>query len=135
MLIGTLIGCTTVPPRDSPWVNIEPATGDVTQPRALSDLPNLIDTGSGIQMTYEGFDELERYMVISEGNLVTARNNTIALEEMRQGYNNMVEAGQAEFELGELRLQMLAEERSARLWDKILFGTIAVLGVAIGLSN
>ena len=134
LLIGTLLGCQATPPRDNPWDDVEPAVGKITQQRPLPDLPNLVEVPNGILMSSEGFDELQKYRIVAEGNFEIATATTTALEEMSQAHNDLLRAGQAEFEIGELQRVLLVEERLARLWDKIFYGGVAILGVIIGLQ-
>ena len=130
MIVGILAGCTTLTPRENPWVDLEYKDTRVTQIRALPLLPELSECIEGmVCMSIEDLDRLEEYKIIAEGNTEIGSANTVALEQTIFGYNELVLAGDSEFQLAELYRRMLEEERSARLWDKILYGSLALLGV------
>lgn len=135
LVIGILNACSSYEVRDDPWTDLLVSEEPESRGRELPVLPELVEVDSGILMSFDGFDELERYQIVSDGNLVILKELAIALDEMNRANNDLVRAGQSEFRLSENRAIALSEERSARWWDKVLWGAVGILGIGAAIAN
>lgn len=129
-----LTGCTTLPERDNPWLSIEPARIGAQMPVPLPKRPQAIVLGDHAGFDEDGMRALAAYRVAAEANTEIAAENAQALDDMARAYNALADAGRAEFALSAINARRLAEERRARLWDKVqwlgLIGAAVIVGVA-----
>ena len=131
LLAALLVGCSTAAPRVSVWESIQPFEIESTAPLELPDFPEFLPAGDLIGITVEGGRTLQVYREASEANYEIAQAHSQQIEELRTDYNALARAGQAEFDLSELRKQTLEEERLSHYWGRITdFVLIVVLGVA-----
>lgn len=101
----------------NPWTDKERVSIDATHPIKYPELA--ADLGN-----------LESVLEAALGNFDIAEANARALEEMSRAYNAALDAGEAEFDLGQIRARQLAEERRARVWDRLsIWSILAVIGV------
>lgn len=120
-----IAGCSGYTARDNPW----PAQAiEVDAPDPLP-LPNWPGISDDLQLTPQQAEQLLHYADIAEANAQIARELSAAVEALAASHAGLVEAGSAEHELAEIRARQLEEERRARTWDKLLFGTLGLLGV------
>ena len=117
LLIVSTPGCVAVPTEPNPWSDRERVSTEAVYP---IEYPELASDLSNIESVLEA----------ALGNYDIAEANAKALEEMSRAYNSSLDAGEAEFELGQIRARQLAEERRARLWDKLsTWSIVAFLGL------
>jgi hypothetical protein len=122
ILLSCLIsGCATVEPAVNPWAEAQRAEGFATYPVPIPELES-------------DLSNLDEVLEATLANYDIAEANAQSLEDISRAYNDLLSAGDAEFQLSEFRLQMLEAERKARLWDKLsTWSILALLGVASAL--
>ena len=127
-----LVGCSTAAPRVSVWESIEPFDDTTpTVPLELPAFPEFLPAGDLIEITVSGGQTLRVYREASEANYEIASEHAGQIVELRTAYNALARAGQAEFQLSELRKQTLEEERVAHFWGRIIdWALIGILGIA-----
>jgi len=127
-----LAGCAATVPRVSMWESIEPFDNSApTVPLELPEYPDFDFAGDGASVTLEGAQTLLVYREAADANYTIALEHSQQIAELRTAYNALARAGQAEFELSELRKQTLEDERVARWWDSFIqWSMIIVLGFA-----
>jgi len=132
LVVVSLVGCAATAPRVSVWSSIEPFDGTPpTEPLELPDYPEFTDVGGLAAIDAAGGQTLQIYREAAEANTDLAWEHGEQIEDLRTAYNHLSRAGQAEFDLSELRQQTLEEERRNHFWSRIMdFILIGVLGVA-----
>ena len=134
MALLCLSGCSSFEPRDNPWADVEqiPETAP-TPAHILPEFPEFGTSADGlITITPAEGRDLLLLIEASEGNVEILENHAAQIVELRVSHNALARAGQHEYELAELRAQIIDEERRARIWDQITsWVIIAILGVAV----
>jgi len=135
LLIGLIaVGCASVPRTELPdWDLAERAvdTQEVAEPIAL---PELCAIPWGAE-NVECWSALDRYDIVSAGNIEIAIANASALRKTEEGYDALVNAGRMQQELSEIRQELLEEERKGRTLDKWYYRGIITLGlIAVGVQ-
>lgn len=126
-------GCTQTPARPNPWENLSIPAAEATRPAELPAWPAGAVEGDRLYLTAAEANQLADFGEVSHTNYRIATELAEAVDELSEGYNDLVRAGNAEHELAELRGRMVEEERRARLWDKLstwsILGLLGVLSV------
>jgi hypothetical protein len=118
-------GCSSFEPRENPWAGLEVEVA-TARPVALPAWPEI---GDDLTLTPAAASALLDFAEVADANYEVAMELSKAVKELQHGHNALVRAGAAEHELAELRGLLLREERRARLWDKLLWGGIGLVGV------
>lgn len=119
LLLLTVSGCAAYNPVPNPWAEIErvPTTASrLTSPD--------VDAPLDVHLQF-GLDAYE----LSEAHADT-------LDALSKRFNAALDAGEAEFDIGQIRERELAIERRQRIFDWPRIGlTGAAIGVLLGLSR
>ena len=129
-----LIGCAATPTPD-PWQQFEVTDEAASRPADLGAWPEPIEiTETEVTFDLDGAIALERYRVAGEGNTEIAAAHARQIDAMRDTTRHLIEAGQAQWRVAELRRTILEEERRAWLIEKFsLYAGIGLLLVGIAL--
>lgn len=137
MAAAATAGCAVTPePRTNPWLALDPPpAAPAAEPVELPAWPRVefvdVDGRELAAFDLEGFRALERIRVAAEGNTAIAGAHADQVGALHRQNAALIDAGAAEHELAEIRGQLLAEERRARLWDRLQhWAVLALLGVA-----
>lgn len=129
-----LAGCASYTPRESAWEALEPVSGgEVQEALEYPEWPEIAVEGSQAVLSEAGLRRLAEIRELAEANRELAQVHAERIQALEQAHDSLVRAGQSEYELAELRGRLLEEERRARLWDKLTYGGLALLGVILGL--
>jgi len=134
LILGTLSGCANTPVSLPSW-DIPQATEEAQQPLELPVRPQatLSETGMA-EFSQEGMLQLQRYAAASEANFAIARANAQALEAQSRAYNALIDAGELQRQVAEIRAELLELERRDHFIDVWFHRGVIVLGlVAVGL--
>jgi len=134
LLIGILTGCSSTPVSLPSW-DIPEATEEAQQPLELPVRPQATLSATGMaEFSQEGMLQLQRYVAASEANFAIARANAQALEAQSRAYNALIQAGQLQRQVAEIRQELLEIERRDHFIDVWFHRGIIVLGaVAVAL--
>lgn len=127
-----LLGCAAAAPRDSIWTAIEPFdNAPITEPLDIPLWPEFIEADGVLTLTAQGGQKLRIYREVAEVNHEIAWDHVDQIAELRIAHDALARAGQAEYEIAELRLVTLEEERRAHLWSRFSdWLAMAILAVA-----
>ena len=127
-LVGVLSGCAVQP--ENPWqdltVEVEPAT------EPLECVMPLPDGVVGQSIVYETAHALEAYRVCSEANEALAGEHVAQIQQLKIARQNLVEAGQAQRHIADMRQEMLQDERQHHFWTSIGYWVV-IVGLAVSL--
>jgi len=129
-----LSACASTPAPD-PWGDVEVPGEPATQPTALPDWPQPVGfTEDSVTFDLEGARRLETWRVIGSGNTEIAAAHADQVDDLRDAARSLVEAGQAQRTVAEMRREILEEERRAHAIEKIGYWSAMLLllvGVAV----
>ena len=135
---ASLAGCASNPPHD-PWAGISLPDGPIAKPVDCGPFPyptELLDTDAdGAIDTYRydraGANELEAWRTCSGANFTIAAEHADQLDYLRVGAAELVQMGQHQRRIADLRLEMLEDERRHNFWASIGYWVvIGALGAA-----
>jgi uncharacterized protein (DUF608 family) len=103
---------------------------------ALPAIPEPTSVGANTAtFDLEGLHGWDAYIVVAETNKQIADENAQTILAQKRAINGLVEAGKAQRQVAEIRLQMLEDERRRSLWNSITYWVvIGALGAAV-ISN
>ena len=122
-----LTACAASPPRANPWADKAITAEPAARPVALPAWSDAVPCGEALCLTPAQADALLTYSDVADANYEIAVELAGAVDELGVAYNSLVKAGTAEYELSELRGEMVEAERKGRLWDKMSYW--ALLGL------
>lgn len=84
-------------------------------------------------MTFDlsGARALEAYRVVGEGNTELAEEHAAQIDDLKTAAAALVETGQAQRRVADLRLEILQEERRHHFIEKISLYALALLGLGV----
>jgi len=128
LTVGVLTGCATT--EVNPWESIEVPREAAQQPvqPPTWPIPATFDD-EGATFTLEQLRVLDVFREISDANLAIAREHAAQIEVLQDALAALVEAGQAQRVVADMRSQMLEEERKHNAVEKVGLW-ILVLGLA-----
>ena len=127
LLAGVLSGCTTT---SNPWEGLEVDTSPATTP--LHCVMPLPDEVVGQSIIYSSAQNLEEYRVCSEANEAIATSHALQIYQLKVARKALTEAGDAQQNISEMRLQMLEDERRHNLWTSVGYWVVIIaLGVSL----
>lgn len=119
-----LVGCAT--PQINPWDSVEVPSEAIETPLPCDELPAPIaldDIGKG---------RIEAMRECAMANYDIASEHIIQIEEMREAAINLIDAGQHQRRIAEMKQEMLEDERKRNFFEKIgLYAVIIGLGLAL----
>jgi len=129
LIAGVNSGCVTTPP-ENPWddltVETDPAAtavecGRFPAPSEATDSMIIYDTA--------GVNELEAYRVCSEANQAIVDEHAQQIGELKTSREALVQAGQAQRNIAEMRQEMLEDERQHHFWQSLGYWVIIIAAV------
>jgi len=132
-IIGILSGCASQPP--NPWESIEVPTDTPAQPIELGKFPLPSQSDSrGILYDIEGTNALEVYRLKAEGNTAIAAAHAQQIESLNKAVGSLVEAGQAQRRIADMRQEILEEERRHWMFEKVGYW-FAIIGIGMAFMQ
>lgn len=128
IILALLSGCATTAP--NPWqgldVDLSPAANPI---HCVLPRPDEI---IGQSIVYESAHALEVYRVCSEANEAIVIEHAAQIGQLKIARKGLVEAGQAQRHIADMREQMLADERKHNFFQSIgLYAVIIGMGFAL----
>lgn len=124
-------GCSSNPV--NPWDSIDDPREPVQHPLQLPlwPIPETFDT-SGATFTVEQLRVLDLYKTTAEANTAIAVEHAQQVEVLQEAVVSLVDAGQAQRTIAEMRKEMLEEERRHNFFKSIgLYAIIIAMGFAL----
>lgn len=133
-IAGALIsGCAT--PVPNPWDGFDSDTSQATGPVDCGSfpLPSSFD-GEAIVYDKAGVNDLEAYRLCAEANEDLVREHAQQIGQLKVAKTALVEAGQAQRQVADLRKEILEEERRHWFWERLSYWAgFIVIGAATTL--
>jgi len=134
LIIGALLspGC-AVSPSESPWNGLSTETDAATAALDCGSFPAPI-TQTEVEIAYDqtAVNALEAYRVCSEANQANVDEHAAQIMQLKIARQGLVEAGQAQRNIAEMRAQMLEDERRHHFWSNV-GQWILILGMGAAL--
>lgn len=131
LAIGILAGCASSPPELPDW-DIPRATEVAQEPLTLPERPQAVATATGAaEFTVQGMQQLQRYVVASEANYLIAQANAEALEAQSKAFNALIDAGELQRRVAEIRAELLDIERRDHFIDNLWHRGLIALGILV----
>lgn len=89
-------------------------------------------TDDTVTFDLDGAQELDAFKTAAEANTVIAAENAAALDHTNDAVGALVEAGQAQRAIADMRAEMLADERRHNFFEKI---GLWVLVIGLGATH
>ena len=126
---ASLSGCATTPTPD-PWATVEVDESPAQQPVRLPEWPQeASSTEDEVTFDLSGARALAAYRIAGEGNTELAEEHAAQIDDLRRAAATLVETGQAQRRVADLRLEILEEERRHHFIEKISLYALALLGL------
>lgn len=131
LILLLLAGCAAAPV--NPWDTVEVPTEPAITPLDCSEWPLPVDfTDTSLAFDLDGARLLDAYRACAEANAVIASENAKALDKTNEAVRDLVDAGQAQRRIAEMRAEMLDDERKHHFWQSIGYYVVIIgLGLAI----
>lgn len=133
LIIGASLssGCATQAP-ESPWAAATTETGAATAALDCGSFPGPTrSTEAEIAYDQAGANELEQYRLCSEANQANVDEHAAQIGQLKVSRAALVDAGQAQRNIADMRAQMLEDERKHNFWTSIGYWVVIV---AMGLA-
>ncbi len=127
-LVGALSACAA--PIPNPWLGLDTDLSPATDPiHCVLPRP---DEVIGQSITYTTAHSLEAYRLCSEANEAIVTEHTLQIGQLKIARKGLVEAGQAQRHIADMREEMLRDERRHNFWQSIgLYVVIIGMGFAL----
>lgn len=133
LIIGaSLSGCATKQP-ESLWGEISVEVSPAAAALDCGPLP-FPTLATGVEIVYDeaGVNALEEYRLCSEANQANVDEHAAQLMQLKVARRALVDAGQAQRNIADMRLEMLNDERQHHFWQSIGYWAVIIgLGLAI----
>lgn len=118
LIAGALSACVT--PQPNPWDSIEVVSQPATKPLDCGGFPYPSEViGESIVYDNSGANALEAYRACSEANEDIAAEHAQQIDQLHIATKGLVEAGQAQRRIADMRQQILEEERRHWFFERI----------------
>jgi len=126
-----LASCATVPP--DPWQGLETETEAAATPLDCGSFPLPSESSTtGVVYDKAGLNDLNAYRLCSEDNEAIAGEHAKQVDQLKIARKGLVEAGQAQRHITDMKQEMLDDERRHNLWTTWgLYAVIIGLGLAL----
>ena len=126
----SLASCAT--PTPNPWVGLDVDLSPAVTPLDCGSFP-LPSEAIETHVVYDksGLNDLNAYRICSEANEAIAGEHALQIGQLKIARKGLVEAGQAQRHIADMREQMLKDERRHNFFQSI--GLYAVI-IGMGLS-
>ena len=125
LIAGVLLGCATAPAAN-PWDSVEIPSEVIETPLPCYELPEpvvLDDIGQG---------RIDAMRECAMANYDIASEHIVQIESMRDATRDLVDAGQHQRRIAEMKQEMLNDERKSNFFEKIgLYAVILGMGLAL----
>ena len=130
LIVGLSSGCVTTPP-ENPWDDLTVETDPAATSIDCGKFPAPTGaTQAEIVYDEDGVNELEAYRVCSEANAGVADEHAAQIGELKTARASLVEAGQSQRTIADMRETMLKDERSHHFWQSLGYWVIIIAAVA-----
>lgn len=124
-LAGSLLGCAATP-ADNPWDSVEIPSEAIETPLPCDELP------APVVLDEIGQGRIEAMRECAMANYDIASEHIVQIESMRDATQSLVEAGQHQRRIAEMKQEMLDDERKSNFFEKIgLYAIILGMGLAL----
>lgn len=131
LLVGVLSACATTP-APNPWDGLTVDTKPAAQPVDCGSFPLPSERiGDDIVYNNAGLNDLDDYRACSEANKAIVVEHAAQIGQLKVARKNLVEAGQAQRRIADLRAEILEDERKHMFWERLGLWAIAIAGVAL----
>lgn len=129
---GLLTACASAP-KPNPWDSITVDQSPATEPLRLPDrcLPVEV-TDTAAVFDRQGVLCLDSYYEIAEANTDIAAEQAEQVDDLKQAASDLVEAGQAQRRVADIRQEILEDERKAHFYEKIGLWGLVLLSIGAG---
>ena len=132
-LIGfaALSGCASTP--ESPWNNLTVDTDPAATPIECGSFPMPTEVvGESVIYDNAGLNVLDRYRVCAEANHDIAAEHALQIGQLKIARASLVDAGQSQRMIAEMRSEQLDDERKHNTWMSIGYWVVIIgLGSAL----
>ena len=130
IVFAVLSGCATAPV--DPWQGLTVDTKPAATPIDCGSFP-LPVRASETEIVYDkaGSNDLADYMDCSEANEAIATEHALQIGQLKIARKSLVEAGQAQRRIADMKQEMLDDERRHHFWQSL--GYWVLIGGAIAL--
>ncbi len=122
-----LSGCVSTP--DNPWDGLTVDRSAAAEPVDCGSFPMPTEV-IGESIVYEDANALEAYRKCSEANEAIAEQHAMQIDQLKTAQQHLIEAGQAQRSIADMREEMLEDERKHNF-----FQTIGYWIVIIGMGS
>ena len=133
LIIGASLsaGCAAQSPV-SPWAGATTETEHAVAALECGSFPLPVAVEQA-ELVYDqaGANELEQYRLCSEANQANVDEHAAQIQQLKVSRAALVEAGQAQRNIADMRAQMLEDERRHNFWTSIGYWVVIV---AMGLA-
>ena len=128
----SLSGCAINEPTDS-WQGLTTEIDPATSPLDCGNFP-LPDEMTGNTLVYGvgAANDLETYRVCAEANKAIAAEHVTQIAQLKIARAGLVDAGQAQQRIAQMRLEMLEDERRHNFWQNV-GQWVLIVGLAFAL--
>ncbi len=125
-----LSGCATTTP--NPWIGLDVSLEAATTPIDCGSFP-LPSESTETHVVYDksGLNALNAYRQCSEVNEAIAGEHVLQIGQLKIARKGLVEAGQAQRRISDMRQEMLKEERLSHLISTVGWAAIAIAGIVL----
>jgi len=126
-----LVSCAT--PIPNPWIGLDTDLSPAATPLDCGSFP-LPSESHKTHVVYDkaGLNDLNAYRRCSEANEAIVTEHALQIGQLKLARKGLVEAGQAQRHIADMREEMLRDERRHHLFQSIgLYAIIIGMGVAL----
>ncbi len=127
----SLASCATLVP--NPWVGLDVDLSPAATPLDCGSFPLPTEiTETHVLYDKAGLNDLNAYRLCSEDNEAIVTEHALQIGQLKIARKGLVEAGQAQRRISDMREQMLADERRHNFFQSIgLYAVIIGMGFAL----
>ena len=132
LIIGAgLSGCATSQP-ESPWAGTTVEVGPAAAALDCARFP-LPSSATDTEITYDeaGSNALEAYRICADANQANVDEHAAQIGQLKVARAALVESGQAQRNIADMRQEMLDDERRHNFWQSIGYWVLIVGAVVL----
>lgn len=131
LIVGlSLSACATV--EENPWADLTVETDPAEAALDCGSFPMpVLSDEVGITYDLAGVNDLEAYRTCSEANQGIANEHAAQIDQLKVARKALVEAGEAQRNVAEMRQEMLEEERRHHFWQSLGYWVLIIGAVAL----
>jgi len=126
-----LVSCATTTP--NPWIGLDVDLSPATTPLDCGSFP-LPSESHNTHVVYDkaGLNDLNAYRRCSEANEAIVTEHALQIGQLKLARKGLVEAGQAQRHIADMREEMLRDERQHHFWQSLGYWVV-ILGLGLAL--